>query len=133
MKVFLNLVNISLLLTTIFIISIIGCTSKTESNIEKIRLSYSKPYFGDSYVTVIYKEKISNDKNDSLGRIILYGLEYAADYAKTSDELGVGIKFADGSGSYYYVNNFYMIQFKEKDITWEEFRTFIKTKDFPLK
>jgi hypothetical protein len=41
--------------------------------------------------------------------------------------------YTDGSGSGYFVNNTYMEQYRNKEITAKEFVSHIKTKEFPLK
>jgi hypothetical protein len=122
-----------ILFYTTFLFTLSGCSASKTSTEYKPDTNYSKPYYGDGYVVVIYNKKIANNKNDEWAKVVIAGFNHASNYAKSSDELGVGIMFTDESGSGYFVNNNYLLQHKNKEITDKEFVSYIKTKDFPLK
>jgi len=123
---------IPLLIFSVLFIS--GCaTTSSNTYIPVASANYTKPYYGDGYVFVIYNNKIDNVKNDEWAKIVIDGFIYVSDYARSDDQLGVGLMYYDGSGSGYFINNTYLGQYRSKDITAKEFVSHIKTKDFPLK
>ena len=123
---------VMMFIITLFFIS--GCTTtSTNTYTPTSSVKYTKPYYGDGYVFVIFNDKVENNKNDEWAKIVIDGFYFVSDYATKDDQLGVGIMYTDGSGSGYFVNNTYMEQYRNKEITAKEFVSHIKTKEFPLK
>lgn len=97
---------------------------------------YNEPITVDTFITTagnptiaVYKFKLTPGVTDEWAQVVFWGFEAASRIANDDSILAVGVIYTDGKSEGYFITQQDYIDFKNKQITNEEFVNKIRKKD----